>query len=138
MNLLTFEGLEELKDELRRLPAELRDEGNTIGMNRAERARAAIDADYPRRAGHLKKGLKIRVIASGPFGFAIEVLNTDKDAMTFEIGSQARHTTLGANRGSMPAGHVFVPHVQRHRRAMFQELKDMLVRHGLVVTGDAR
>jgi hypothetical protein len=37
----------------------------------------------------------------------------------------------------MPAGHVFVPRIIRHRRAMYTALKAMLVRHGLTVSGNA-
>jgi hypothetical protein len=65
------------------------------------------------------------------------VKSTAKHAALFEIGTQARHTNIGANRGSMPPGKIFVPVVVRKRRAMYERLKELLVRHGAKVNGNA-
>jgi hypothetical protein len=54
----------------------------------------------------------------------------------FENGTMVRHTRIGANRGAMPPGHVFVPTAIRHRAAMYRNLRDMLEREGLLVTGN--
>jgi hypothetical protein len=69
-----------------------------------------------------------RVSRSGIVSYLVR--NPAKHAAIFEFGTQARHTKLGANRGSMPPGHVFLPIVQQRRRTMYLRLKDMLVRFG--------
>jgi hypothetical protein len=37
----------------------------------------------------------------------------------------------------MPPGKIFVPVVVRKRRAMYERLKELLVRHGAKVNGNA-
>ncbi len=122
-NRFVFDGLEEFRAQLRALPAELA-------------AEAEIDAAYPERAGALRKGLTVKHETSA-FGATAIVRNTAPHAEEFENGTQARHTALGANRGAMPPGHVFVPIITRHRRAMYQALGAMLTRVGFVVSGSA-
>jgi hypothetical protein len=73
----------------------------------------------------------------GRFSAGAIVKNTAKHAWIFENGTQARHNDLGANRGSMPPGHVFIPAVIKRRRIMYQQLRALLERHGLKVSGDA-
>ena len=73
----------------------------------------------------------------GAYGVGVVVTNTSPHAWMFENGTQVRHTRIGANRGAMPPGHVFIPEAERQRRQMFGAFKDMLEREGLVVTGDA-
>jgi hypothetical protein len=37
----------------------------------------------------------------------------------------------------MPPGNIFIPAVMRARRLMYQQLKALLVRHGLIAQGEA-
>jgi hypothetical protein len=39
--------------------------------------------------------------------------------------------------GRMPPGNIFIPAVVRRRREMYEQLKAMLTRHGLEVSGNA-
>lgn len=133
----TFDGLTELRAALRNLPAHLAEEAEDVIDNRAELAKSEIVQRYPRRTGNLRNGVRVKNLPSGPFGAGRQIENRAAHAHLFEHGTQARHTRLGANRGSMPPGNVFIPAVVRHRRQMYQELKALLVREGLVVTGDA-
>lgn len=134
-NRLVWEGLDELKAALRNMPTELASDAAPIVIDAAESA--MTDMHYPRRTGDLASKLRVETVSSGPFGAAAVVKNTSKIAHIFENGSQARHTSLGADRGSMPVGRVFVPAVMRRRRAMYEQLKALLVRAGLLVSGDA-
>jgi len=136
-NRLQLNGFAELREALRNLPAQLRDEAKVIVQSRAARAAQEIIAAYPERTGNLRKGVSVRASEAGNFGAGAIVVNRAKHAWIFENGTQARHTDIGANRGSMPPGHVFVPIVMRHRRGMYDELRDVLVRDGFVVTGNA-
>jgi hypothetical protein len=73
---------------------------------------------------------------SGQFVTGAVVKNTAPHAILFELGTQARHTKIGANRGSMPPGHVFVPRIVKARRKLTADLKAMVAAHGAVVTGE--
>ena len=129
-----FTGLDELMAQLRRLPAELAGEGADIVEAAAAGAFATIHAGYPSRAGALKAKLTVTHTRS-PFGARSVLKNTAKEAMWFEHGSQARHTTLGANRGSMPPNPLFTRTVMAKRRQMHQQHQALLERHGLTVSG---
>ncbi len=68
-----------------------------------------------------------------------------KLAWLYDNGSQARHYITkagkrhdtGAMWGKTPAPHLFVQTMLRARRRMYEQLKDLLTRHGLSVSGDA-
>jgi bacteriophage HK97-gp10 putative tail-component len=136
-NRIVFEGLDELRAALRALPETLTQEASAIVDGAANAAADEIRDAYPERSGNLRNHVVVTHFEGGRFSAGAIVKNTAKHAWIFENGSQARHTTIGANRGSMPPGHVFVPRAVRYRRAMYQRLKDLLVRHGLIVSGDA-
>lgn len=132
-----WSGLDELRAELRRLPADLTDDASDIVEGAAQAAKTEIYDAYPERTGNLRSHLTVALRSAGRYGAGAVVKNTAKHAYLFEMGTQARHTELGANRGSMPAGHVFVPIIIRRRRIMYDQLKSLLTRHGLVVSGEA-
>jgi len=136
---MRWSGLDELQEELRNLPSNLRDEAAEIVRAAATQTRDETQAIYQqhRRTGNMADHVSLDTQAIGPYGVALRVRATSKHAHLFERGSQARHTSIGANRGSMPATPVLIRIAPRKRREMFQRLKDLLVRHGAKVTGDA-
>jgi hypothetical protein len=132
---MPWEGMDELRTALRQLPEELTAEGATIVYDTADAAAAAIVAAYPSVSGKLKQGVRVRQNHYSRFGVQATVVNTAKIAWIFEHGTEARHTALGANRGRMPVGKVFVPNMERYRRDMYdQKFRALLERHGLTVT----
>jgi hypothetical protein len=132
----TWTGLEELKAQLRNLPAELTTEGGHLVEGRANGAVVTIKSGYPSRSGELRDKLTVEHTRSR-FGARSVVRNTSKHAVPFEIGSQVnRVTSRGVNRGRMPANPIFSQTMRRERRAMWGDLADLLVRHGLQVSGD--
>lgn len=137
-NRIVWDGLDELRAELRKLPAELADEASGIVLQHADGAAQEIKAAYPSRTGNLRNGMAVIRSAAGRFGVGAIVRNRAPHAWIFENGTQARHASIGANRGSMPPGHVFIPRVIKWRHRMYGALKAMLVRHGLVVSGEER
>ena len=136
---LILDGLAELRAELRSLPVALTGEASGTVLSNAEAANN--DMHYPRRSGDLADHLKVETVSAGQYGAAAVVKNTSKHASIFENGTEARHyfTINGVRHetGRMPPGHVFVPAVVRRRREMYEQLKAMLERHGLEVSGDA-
>lgn len=136
---LTFVGLEQLKRDLRNLPTELREEAKNIVLDTANAAATEIRSAYPSRKGRLRNGITARLIAVGPYGSGAMAQNRARHAYLYEYGTVPRQTSKGWNRGRMPEANppIFVPKVIRHRRAMYQKLKDLLTRKGLKVSGDA-
>jgi hypothetical protein len=132
----TWAGLQELKAQLRALPAELAGEGGHLVEGRANRAASIIGAGYPAVSGELRDKLEVEHSASR-FGARSVVRNRSTHALPFDVGSQVnRVTARGVNRGRMPANPIFSQTMQRERRAMWGDLKALLERKGLVVSGD--
>lgn len=134
-NRLVIEGLDELRQALRSLPARLREEAGRIVVKRAESAKQQAVATYEAhaRTGNLARGVTITHDYS-QYGQVAIVRSRAKHAWMFENGTQARHTGLGANRGAMPPAHAFIPAMVRERRAMNDELIEIVRREGLQVS----
>lgn len=131
-----WDGLAQLREDLRRMPADLTADATVIMNRRVDAAESAIKAGYPDRTGDLKDHVKRVVNNAGQFGVRITLTNTSKLAFIFEHGTMARHTALGANRGIMPAGNVFVPPIVKERTLMYEELKALLEKTGARVSGE--
>jgi len=136
---LRWDGLEELKAALRELPDDLKGEASHLVEGRANAAAMDIRSGYAghRHSGNLQSKVTVTHFENGRYSTGAIVKNTAKHAWLFENGTQARHTKAGWNRGRMPPGHVFVPRIIRHRRMLYREIIEMMVRNGLAVTGDA-
>lgn len=132
----TIEGLEELRQALLKLPAVLADKAVLKVNFRTALAATLIRNNYPARTGDLREHVKATTFRDG-VSVVGTVKNTAKHAYIFETGTQARHTDIGANRGSMPAGHVFIPIVAQERREMYGDLAEIIAGEGLEVSGDA-
>lgn len=143
MTKFTFVGLEELKAEIRALPANLRDEANGIVRDMAETAADSVRAGYSSHVvtRNLLKGVRTKKKSTGAYGVSYQVASTAPHATIFERGTQARHyiTKNGKKHltGRMPAFNIFGPVMARHRRFLFDELWTLLTKHGLLVRGDA-
>jgi len=131
---LTWSGLEELKAALRQLPEELTGEAANIIEGTWNGAALDVKSGYPSRTG-LGRTVTVEHRRSR-FGAVSIIRNTSPRALWYEVGTQVRHTSFGANRGAQRPGHVFYPPIRRARRKGLAELREMLIRHGLTVTGD--
>lgn len=140
-NRIVFSGLEELKESLRNLPADLAGEASHVVEGAANAAMVAMGSGYASHwhSGNLQKGLQVTHFEPGRFSAGAIVKNTAKHAYIFENGTEARYyyTMRGAKHvtGKMPPGHVFIPAAIRARRAMYEGLSDVVTRHGFSVTG---
>lgn len=134
---LQWDGLEEYLAEIRQLPDDLTAEASSIVQRAAADHAQDVRGNYQahRRTGNLANGVRVEARVMGPYGVGMVVKSTAKHAHIFEIGTQARHTDIGANRGSMPPGHAFVPPAIRRRRQMYDELIALVRGRGLEVTG---
>lgn len=137
-----FEGLPELLTALRRLPRDLVDEASRIMDGHGAAAEAEIRNNYQAHAhtGKLADSVERRTVALGPWGHSIVIRAKAKHAHLFEHGTNARHHSQGRYVGIMPPAppmHQFIPAMERQRRAMYRDLRDLLTSHGLEVTGSA-
>lgn len=135
-----FEGLAELRAELRKLPADLRDQALVLVLNVGNDARDQIRAAYDaaKVTGNLSKGVSAEMEPSGNFGVRVKVKSRAKHAWIYENGTVTRKTNLGANRGAAPPGRTFIPIMIRQRKALNHALADIVRRAGLRVVGDVR
>ena len=131
-----LDGLEELRQELLKLPYELTQEAAERIAFRTAVANTQIGGRYAQRSGRLRRGLRVKVEIDGA-SVVGTVTNTSKLAYIYENGTQARHTDTGALRGAMPPGHAFIPIMAQQRRLLYAELKEIVARAGLEVSGDA-
>jgi hypothetical protein len=142
-----FTGLAELMFQLRQLPEQLQQQGGEIVTAAARGAAAADFRDYPVGRPHKRKG---RIVGGGTLknGLDLEAYqirgaisyrlrNTAPHGTIFDKGTTDRRTRAGAERGAMPAGHIFIPHAIAYRAQMYRELVALVEAAGLHVTGFA-
>jgi hypothetical protein len=133
-----FTEIHENQAELRVQPEKMAKATQVLAMRVARDARADIYASYPKRSGRLRQGLKVQKGYGGGKTLASAyVVNTNPIAHNFEHGTQARHTHQGIDRGTMPAGNVFIPRMIRWRWVFFQSVKAIMEAEGITVTGEA-
>jgi len=137
MATVLWTGFDELLTALRNMPEHLASEAGTIVNAAADAFMADLATAYPKHTGNLSRGLRKVQKSGGRFGAIYQVKNVATHAWWFENGTQVRHTKLGANRGAMPPGHLFIPYAERHRAQMWRHLADMVEREGFLVTGRA-
>jgi hypothetical protein len=136
--VLRLNGLEELKEWLRKLPDNLVGEATGIITTAANDAATAVIDRYPEVEGNLKGGVVVQPMRSRPGdrgGIGLVLRSKSSHAHLYEYGTQVRHTKLGWNRGRMPGKAVVTQEASKHRRKMYEQLTAMLVRMGFKVSG---
>lgn len=136
--LLKWDGLKELREALRQLPAHLASRAGSIVDRRAQNAAAAIRAGYARHrvTGNLANRVTVSLEDTGRFGAMAVVRARSPHAHLFEFGTQRRKFNK-ANRGVMPKANppIFVPTVEHERTQMNRELIELVREAGFEVTG---
>lgn len=125
---VVWEGLEELKEALRRLPEALRDDAIPLVLAAADATEIATFTNYPERTGNLRKGVGQKQERSA-FGVIAIVYSRAPHAHLYENGT--RHSAPA------PPHKRLGTHAARERRKMYAALRAMLESHGLEVSGDA-
>lgn len=136
-----WDGVAEMKRELRKLPEALTREAQDIVDKRAVNAASTIHGMYLAGpysfTGNLAAGVGIQYGARGRGLASVRVVSNAPHAHLIENGTAMRFTDEGAYRGIMRPQHIFVPTMMREREAMWGEIALMLVKHGLEVSGYA-
>ncbi len=120
-----FDGMAELIADLERLPQELQREGSFFVQTAAETMASEARNEYPVKDGDLARGVKV----DRQTDLRAQVKNTAKHATLYERGTIQRFTAgKGANRGTMPAGNVFIPAAVKARSQMVDRLVGLVKR----------
>ena len=133
---INFEGLNELREGLSRLPQELAAKAATVVQQTAEQVGQEVQANYPTHTGNLKRGVRVTVDGSNVSTRGI-VRSASPHAHLFEYGTVRRQTRTGANRGVMPKApddERVGPRASRARRRMVDRLVAIVEEAGLTVS----
>ncbi len=132
-----LQGMEEFRQALRNLPADLAAEADVVVQAQANEMARAAESGYPEGpTGNLKAGITVEHNRSKFFTGAI-VKSRAKHAFIFENGTKPRQTRTGANRGAMPKppeAERFIPKAIRARARMTSALVDLVRRAGFEVS----
>jgi hypothetical protein len=141
-NRIVWDGLRELRAQLRELPAHLTNEASGIVNATVQAAYTEIYNAYPEgETGNLRAGLTIgsgtMKASSRALGANAVLYNNAKHAWIYDNGTGPRRSSTRTRLGSMRPMHTFVRAAIKHRRAMYGRLAFMLEREGLIVRGSA-
>lgn len=144
-NALRFDGLAELREQLRNLPAELTAEASRLVEGTANGMAVEVRTEYGKHnvTGDLQSGVVVTHTEGGKWSAGAIVKSTSPHAWLFDNGSQARHYfsnngekhETGKMWGRIPPTHVFGRAAGRARRQLNAKFIAMLERAGLRVTG---
>lgn len=127
---VTWSGLTEFKNALKKLPAELTEEAAAIVVSHAYEAERLVEGAYPEGpTGNLRRGVTTKAENSSRFGASATVKSGARHAHLFEGGYRGK-----APRRQVPDNQKMIPIVIRVRRRMVQQLIHMVQKAGLVVT----
>ena len=135
-------GLDDFRKALRNLPDALAGQAVRIGEQNANAAAFDIRSAYAahRVTGKLQESVAV-IEQQRAFGFRFQVRAKAKHAHLLEFGTNARHYITDKGRrhvlGAMPPRPTFLPRWRKWRSRMYDELKAMMIREGLLVQGDA-
>lgn len=136
-NKLTFDGLDELREELRHLPADLTEKGISIVTEHAQAAERAIETGYPiGPTGTLRRRVVLERSPSLKNSCSFAVRSQAPHANIFERGTVQRHTKKGWNRGRMPQqpeSERLIPKAIRIRKRMTDALIELVRSEGFEV-----
>src|SRR3954471_18717418 len=133
-----WEGLMELRRELRTLPDRLTGAAFDIVRRHTDNTYVELMRRYAHKRGDLQRGVTSQTLRT-QFAVTGWVKSRAPHAWMYEHGTKARATTgarsvrAGAVRGRMPAANILIPTAIRERALMYDEFAALLTREGLRV-----
>jgi hypothetical protein len=141
---VTWDGLDDLEEELGKLPADLAQAGGALATESAEQAAVEIKAAYPYRddvthkayaargwATHLRDGVIVREKRLD-YGKVVYLMNTAPYAYAYESGRRK------GKHGTTPARPTFIPIRNKYQRGYIEAIVALLEERGLRTSGDAQ
>jgi len=126
---LRWEGLDDYRAALDGWPLQAAMDAAVQCERSADKAFATIQSGYPVVTGRLRAGLEMRDVTTDAMHPRIELRNDVVYARVWESGG---NSTAGVHK----PGKLFVPTMQRERRILNKELKDIILTGAERVTGD--
>ena len=137
---MKWDGLADLYKQLENLPATLTGEAAHIVEGIANAAALDIRSAYPVHTGTLRNSVYVTHFDHGRYSAGAQVKATAPHAWIFENGTAARayYSVNGVRHetGAMPPGHVFIPIMMKHRRALYGQFAALLERNGIAARID--
>ena len=134
---LKITGLSDLRQQLKKLPDDLKREAGVIVLAQAEQMAVELQARYPiGPTGNLRSHVRVES-ATDQVSASARVKSAAKHAHMYETGTKERRWKRGKSTGAMPATPTLVPIAVLRRRVMVAALVDLVERAGLTVTGAA-
>ena len=138
-NKFVFEGLAELKQALRDLPGQFNTEASKLALGAATGAAHDIRRGYPRTAESLAQAVTVTADHPSTFAAGATIKVRHPLAWIFESGTEDRRYLTSSGKqhrtGRIKEGHFIVPVIMRARVRYYQQLREMLRRAGLIVSG---
>ena len=146
-NRVVWKGLDQLRAQLRALPAGLTAEASAIVSYHAEAAKADIVAGYPEVSGELRRRVVTEASGASRYGAGIVLISKAPHAHLYEDGTAQRfysgtdelgRTYAHGDRGTMPKAppdRAAIPKIIRWRVRMYAALAAMVERHGFRLFG---
>ncbi len=136
---LTFEGINELRDGLQKLPQDLAEKAARVVQATARQVGQELQFNYPRgKTGNLKAGVRVSIDGSTSVSAKGVVRSAAPHAHLYEkYTGNVRRTNNGASRGVMPASpddKRLGPRASRARQRMYAQLIEIVEGEGLTVT----
>jgi hypothetical protein len=135
-NAVRWQGLQELKEQLRKLPKALADvAAGLMEVAVHDVVRDVSDAYHQGPTGNLKKRVRGDVTRD-QFGASALLKSAAPHVWIYERGTKKRRTANGANRGRSPAhGKIFARVIAQRRRRLEDAYRQLLRDAGLEVRG---
>jgi hypothetical protein len=143
MASVTWDGLDDLEEELGKLPEDLAQAGGALATESAEQAAVEIKAAYPYRddvthkayaargwATHLRDGVRVREKRLD-YGKVVYLMNTAPYAYAYESGRRK------GKHGTTPARPTFIPIRNKYQRGYIDAIVALLEERGLRTSGSA-
>jgi hypothetical protein len=143
MASVTWDGLDDLEEELGKLPEDLAQAGGALATESAEQAAVEIKAAYPYRddvthkayaargwATHLRDGVRVREKRLD-YGKVVYLMNTAPYAYAYESGRRK------GKHGTTPARPTFIPIRNKYQRGYIEAIVALLEERGLRTSGSA-
>jgi len=125
--------------QLEMMPKILAEDATRIAARGIAEAHSRVRIQYVlhRVTGNLLKGLSVKVVSSDPLKVAHKVSSNQFHAHLFEMGTAPRQNKRKANRGAAKPQNVIASIMPPIRAAFYRDIKAMMERYGLQVSGDA-
>lgn len=127
----TLDGLDEAIAEFRATPGAMTADARDVVESEGQAAANEIRVQYPVLSGELRSGVGVEAMREGDAVAGVRVVSRAPEAIWYEYGTAARHTSTGAFRGRMAPHFTFIRTLIAHRARLVAFWRVLFERFGL-------